>query len=431
MADPTAPKSIAIIGASISGLTLACSIIHHFRTTSPPQAPPRLTISDSRSSANLPTGAIMLCPNSLRILDALGVYEAICKDAFIGSYVSYVDAALRTTDRYWFGSEERWGYPAVRLHRSVLVGRLRALALALGVRIEFECKFEGVAEDADAGLVVRFEGGRSETADMLIGADGIHSSVRASAFPLAEPPRYTGILSVSSFVKRSKLRMPKDVDIELPGIVSGTGANAAFLMINQSHNGEEIMIGVNRIHPQELDKKGYVELQADIGKLKSMFYGREGDSWPDLVQSAIENLQEEMAYLWPFYQLPKLDRWIDATGRILLVGDAAHAMPPPAGQGANQAVEDCWNLALVLAKQSTKADISMSDALKAWEAMRMKRIERVSELNDILINVRLPPEKRKQVNGQKEVKAGELQLDWLYAARPEDELLKWLEANHS
>jgi len=403
--------------------------MHHFRAAPAAGAPPRLTIFDSRGSATPPTGAIMLCPNGLRVLDALGVYEALCADAFVGRCVAYLDAGLRTTDRFWFGGADRWGYPAVRLHRCVLVARLRALAAALGVRVEYGCRFEGVAQDAGAGLVVKFEGGRSETADMLIGADGIHSSVRASAFPQAEPPRYAGILSVSGSVKRSKLRMPKDVDVELPGIVSGTGANVAFLMITHSRDGEDIMIGVNRVHPQELDKKGYAELRADIGKVKSIFYGREGDSWPDLVQSAIENLQEETVYLWPFYELPKLDHWIDATGRVLLVGDAAHAMPPPAGQGANQAVEDCWALALVLAKRSTKGDILMSDALKAWETMRLKRIEKVSELNAILINARLPPEKRKQMNGQKDVMTGELPLDWLYAARPEDELLKWLESH--
>ena len=427
MAETPTPKSIAIIGASISGLTLACSIIHHFRSMPSSPAPPRLAVFDSRSSANLPTGAIMLCPNSLRILDALGVYDDICKDAFIGSTISYLDASLRTTDRYWFGSTDRWGYPSVRLHRWVLISKLRALAVAMGVHIEYGCKFESVGEDADGGLVVRFEGGRRERTNMLVGADGIHSSVRASAFPRAQPPKYTGILSVSGFVTRSALRLPKDVDLELPAIVSGTGANTAFLMINQSHDGEEIMIGVNRIYPQELGKKGYAELQADIRKLKEMFYGKQGDGWPDVVQSAIENFQDETAYLWPFYQLPRLDSWVDTTGSVFLVGDAAHAMPPPAGQGANQAVEDCWTLALVLARLSTEENISTSNALKVWEMARMKRVDRVSELNGVLINARLPSEQRKQLNGKKEVKSEELQLDWLYAALPEDEILKWFD----
>jgi 2-polyprenyl-6-methoxyphenol hydroxylase-like FAD-dependent oxidoreductase len=112
-----------------------------------------------------------------------------------------------------------------------------------------------------------------------------------------------------------------------------------------------------------------------------------------------------------------MDRWHSSTGKVVILGDAAHAIPPSAGQGANQAFEDGYSFGLLLATLNGKS--SWSDALTAWEAYRMERMDEVLRLTNRLLTIRMTEEERANVPEDMRWEldwsdAGKSQLGWLY-----------------
>ncbi|KAJ5688506.1 Monooxygenase FAD-binding [Penicillium macrosclerotiorum] len=120
----------------------------------------------------------------------------------------------------------------------------------------------------------------------------------------------------------------------------------------------------------------------------------------------------------PFYTVPKMDPWHSSAGKVIIIGDAAHAIPPSAGQGANQAFEDAYSFGMLVATLDGK--VSWLDALTAWEAYRMERMEKVLELTNRVLTIRMTDEERAnlsehmrwdEIDGRN---AGKSELGWLY-----------------
>src|SRR2546429_8477950 len=113
---------------------------------------------------------------------------------------------------------------------------------------------------------------------------------------------------------------------------------------------------------------------------------------------------------------------------VIILGDAAHAIPPTAGQGASQAFEDAYTLAVLLSKLSTKT--LLPEALNFWQITRQVRIDKVIALTFQLNNTRLPQAERERLSKGQVWQSGEDgQLAWLYNARVEEDFLSWAEKN--
>lgn len=159
------------------------------------------------------------------------------------------------------------------------------------------------------------------------------------------------------------------------------------------------------------------------------------DEWPDVVQSAMEAAEPGKMNIWPFYSMPTLERWASSTGRVIIIGDAAHAIPPTAGHGVSQAFEDAYALCLLL-KSLGQTGVNLSNALAFWESWRQKRIDGVLELTAQMNQRRLPEPERKKLAEQAAAQ-GKLasdpkeQMKWLYEPKLDEEMDAWVRAQAS
>jgi 2-polyprenyl-6-methoxyphenol hydroxylase-like FAD-dependent oxidoreductase len=206
-------------------------------------------------------------------------------------------------------------------------------------------------------------------------------------------------------------------------IMFGAGNNGACLLIPFGREGDVVAVATHRPWPEQT-REGWDALAKDRTNTIEMIRGDESGTWPGLVLSAIEGIKEDTTSIWPYYQLPTLEKWISENGRVVLLGDAAHAIPPSGGQGANQAFEDAWTLSQVLANLSDK--VPLEKGLAIWEQVRMERVAKVKELTLLLGNVRLPMQEREKLAKNKVWSAEDVDMDWLYLGGSDEEIAKMM-----
>lgn len=410
------PNRVAIIGAGLSGLTLAISL-HR-------QGVP-CKIYELRKPAKSTPGALMLSPNALRVLDTLGLYERLSKQGYNFETIDFKNHEQITTDKYYLGQEKLYGYKALRIYRQVLLTELRAEVKRLEIPVTYGLKFSHIISEDDTGVNFAFTDGTRATAEILVGADGIHSTVRKYIVPEVTP-KYSGMVAITCALQRNKLEYPSNIcSKDYPMPVAIHGKNGAFVMAPQNIDGSEVLAGTQRAWPEQ-DRNGWDALLADREGLLKLF--RQGyEDWPTIVQSALDNVPLDSLAIWPYYVVPKLDTWFSK--RVIILGDAAHAIPPTAGQGASQGFEDAFTLAALLPRITPK--LPLDKALTEWKDMRQQRIDKVIKLTLQLNNARLPEAEREKLAaaGAPVWESGDHgELAWLYNADVEKEVLAYVKA---
>ncbi|KAJ5925257.1 hypothetical protein N7454_007896 [Penicillium verhagenii] len=395
---------IAIIGAGLSGLALALALNK--------QSIP-CTIYESRPASLDIGGAIMLSPNALRILDAIDIYKTIKPRGYEFTNLHFYNDKI-PLDSYEFGNSHKYGYDALRIYRHELIHALVTAVKDRSIAIEYGKKFTAVTSETDTGVTWSFEDGTTGYASCLVGADGIHSRVRKYLYPDLEP-RFTNAVGVTAAVPTAQLGAEHGYEIPLTLMNAKHGA---FVIAPQLRDGSEVLIGKQK-RAAELDRQGWNELLSN--KQWCVDFLREGaEDFPQIVRSAVSEIPLDKINLWPFYVVPKLDAWASARSRVVILGDAAHAIPPTAGQGINQAFEDVYTYALVLAKCQ---GASLAAGLRRWQAGRQDRVDRVLELNR-QIDARRMPKDGDSVPSELDCKP--FDLGWLYSPQFEVMVEGWL-----
>lgn len=382
-------------------------------------------VYEKRSSSHKQGAAIILSPNALRILDSLGVYERIRKQGFNFKALTYKNEAGETTDAYYFGHAELYGYDSLRIDRHVVINALLAVLREHGTTVNYEKQFSHIISETAESVAFAFADGTEASAPFLIGADGVHSIVRKQIFPSSEAT-YSGMMAMIGQTETAKIRFPAE-NYDLP--VHIAAKPGAFLIVPEDYSGSKTMAAMQKWFPGR-DQAGWKELRANRREVLRIYRG-ELDQWPDVARSAIESVTAENLNIWPFYLAPNLQTWMSTTGRIIIIGDAAHAIPPSAGQGVNQAVEDSYMLALVLSKVSPR--VPMARALEFWQTFRQERVEKVIELTAQVNARRLPlAEQAKLPPGavwkdESEFKGEGGQLRWLYEPDLDKVVSSWVQ----
>ncbi|KAI5458752.1 hypothetical protein BGZ63DRAFT_492515 [Mariannaea sp. PMI_226] len=394
-----ASNTVAIIGAGLSGLSLALAL-HK-------QNIPSILYEGQAAPLDI-GGAIMLSPNALKILDNLGVYSLMEPRSYKFENLYFRTADDKPVDVFQFGCAEKYGYSGIRVYRYELINILLDLVKQAGITIQFGKKFDCVTSETEEGVTWKFTDGSTGSAAVLVGADGIHSRVRQYLHP-GLVSKFTNMVGVTAAVPTAQLEAAEDY--QMP-VTLMNAEHGAFVIAPQMNDGSEVLIGKQcRFTGPEPDREGWKKLTSD--KQWAIDFLREGhNNFHPIVDNATRTVSTEKVNIWPFYLLPKLDTWAsDKQARVVILGDAAHAIPPTAGQGVNQAFEDVFVFAGVLGRLRDEEKLSDASRIKAclkkWQNVRQGRINKVLEINDQINERRLP--------GKDKVNPKPFDLDWLYA----------------
>ena len=209
-------------------------------------------------------------------------------------------------------------------------------------------------ERLGAGVRAQFEDGSDASADVLIGADGLHSVTRRLIDPAAQQPRDTGLLSIGGRAVATSLAPTPDTFHMIFG-------RQAFFGYNVRPSGEVLWFANVSAGEANSGGRRAAEWKA---RLRTLFAKDAGPAI-DIIDATDRDIAS-----YPIFDMPPVVRW--HAGPMIITGDAAHATSPSAGQGASMAMEDAVVLALCL-RDAT----SPSEAFAAYERLRRPRVERV------------------------------------------------------
>jgi len=311
-----------------------------------------VVINEARAAEELDEGAFLgVAPNGMNVLAELGVADAV---AAIGvpcerfEFRNAADRRIGEIDRAH--DAERLGARLQMVRRSDLHAALTREAVARGVEVRHGRRLVGV-EQGDDGVIGRFSDGAEVRGDALVGCDGIRSATRRLALPDAPEPSYSGLLDLAGFARCPSAPLEPGVNVMVFGRRAFFGAFATPAgEVWWFHNDGEADPGAEIGDPRE----------------RILALHRDDPSW---IRDVVEATP---AVLGPYalHDILTMPRW--SAGRVCLVGDAAHATTPSAGQGASMAIED----AMVLARCLRDA-AGPEQAFAAFERARRARVEEV------------------------------------------------------
>jgi salicylate hydroxylase len=318
---------VIIVGAGIGGLAAALALLKRGLDVEVHEQAPELK----------EVGAgIQISSNGTRVLYALGLEGALKRVQVLPSKRQIRHWATGETWN-WFElgavTRERYGTPHVMLHRADLHGLLADAVRTLkpdAIRLNRRLAAVSQTEtEADA----RFESGDSVRADYLIGADGIHSKVRACLFG-ADKPEFTGCVAWRGLVPMDKL--PPHISQMLGTNWLGPHGHVLHYPVRRG----ELMNFISFVERDDWQVESWVT-QGSTGELANDYRG-----WHEDVHAIIRNI--ETPYKWAMMVRGPMARW--SAGRITLLGDACHPTLPFLGQGGVMSIEDGYVVAACLAK---------------------------------------------------------------------------------
>eukprot|EP00437_Effrenium_voratum_P037487 CAMPEP_0181464108 /NCGR_PEP_ID=MMETSP1110-20121109/35258_1 /TAXON_ID=174948 /ORGANISM="Symbiodinium sp., Strain CCMP421" /LENGTH=415 /DNA_ID=CAMNT_0023588823 /DNA_START=34 /DNA_END=1281 /DNA_ORIENTATION=- len=348
--SPVKPLKVAVIGAGLGGLVLAKTIL----TEGPGNI--EVQVYEAWESWKTRGGSLQMAQGA-KILRRLGLGDVLEAKSNAPKEMKFF------FDSQVVASSDFDSAKGVRITmrtdlQSMLVDSMPPDTFKLGH------KLSEIAENRD-GVVLTFENGVTCTADLVVAADGIHSVVKRKIFN-DDKPEHTGFRCLYALCSKPIRSDPSMMQInwyevgdkgyQVVDWTAGSGESR--------HDGHSFVFRDDELVSERWDSTIVKEKMKDMTK--------DILSRHPTLAAAIENA--DICFDWGVYSQPKLPSWISPLGKIVLLGDAAHASAPFMGQGGNMAMEDGWVLGKVLL--NVKADgFSLLEALQRYESKRMSHCE--------------------------------------------------------
>jgi salicylate hydroxylase len=344
---------IAIVGGGLGGLATALFLR---------QAGLEATVYEQASELREVGAGIVVSPNMVRTLDRLGLASRLPEFAVrleaAWEFRRWEDGRVLFVQPMGEQCERLYGAHCYVAHRADLLSLLmQALPHDL-LRLDHRCTALRQDGEEVALTVTRRDGTRTDaTADAVIGADGIHSTVQSAVVPQVDA-RFSGLCAFRCLVPADQA--PPMALRPVQSLWLGPGRHFVHYPIRGGS-----LVNVVAIVPAGAWRIESWNADGEISDLSAAF-----DGWDDRVQQLIHSASSTKR--WALYDRDPLERW--SVGRVALLGDAAHAMQPFFAQGAAQAIED----ALVLAACLRDADrAAVPRALQRYEQIRRPRASQV------------------------------------------------------
>lgn len=343
--------TVAIVGGGIAGLAMGCALaLRGIRSR---------IFEQARELTEVGAG-LQISPNGWRVLQGLGLADALAPTVFEPPEISLrlgQSGRLVWTTPMGPAARDRWGAPYMLVHRADLANALRT---------RFEDLVPGGLAIAaqvtgyDQGL--HFADGTSTPTSIVIGADGLNSTIRLQMLG-PEKPRYTGNLAWRALVPVEALGNASPD----PNVTVWAG-NERHVVTTRIRAGRVVNF-VGMVEAPEPSEEGW-RIKGAATEVLPFFA-----NWAPEVTRTIK--AASTLHRWALFERQPLAKWSD--DQAVLIGDAAHPMLPSLAQGAVQALEDAWVLAALLAGG---ADVGEAGTLLYQERVaRTSRIQKVAAEN--------------------------------------------------
>jgi len=344
-------RDIIIVGAGIGGLTAAAVLL---------QRGHRVRVYEQAPALGEIGAGIQISANASRVLHGLGLEEALGRTAVTPTaqqFRLYSSGDLVQEIPLGPAHERSHGAKYYHLHRADLHAVLAAKVRQLDPdAVVLRAAAERFTETRDS-ITVRFANGTSASGEVLIGADGIKSAIRAQILGPTKA-EFTGYVSWRAIVPSS--RLPSDYMERVSTNWMGPNAHVIVYYLRRG----ELLNFVGLVEDGTWLEESWT-VKAPWERLKADFA-----PWHPKVQLLIDAMDKDSCYRWAMYNRPPVTGW--STSHATLLGDAAHPTLPFMAQGAAMAIEDGAIVARALEQESTT-----SAALDLYQRSRYERTARV------------------------------------------------------
>ena len=347
---------IAIIGAGISGLTLANLI------QSDENCNIEFKVFEKRAEIDNQSRGIQLSPNATRILNLINLKDLNSSQFFSPKKINFIDLLngkkITDIDLSLFNKAND---PYLCIERSVLINFFKKQLPTDSIL--FNKKVVKI-ENIDNNLkIVNFSDGESFKANIIVAADGVFSDIRKHNFKNSVL-NFSGFIAFrTEIIASSKINL---IDKERINVFFGPSCHAVLYPVNRNKDINFVSIISNNKYKIYADN-----WQVNEENIIKEFLQKSKFWWENLTNA----LKEKKISLWPIYKVKTFEDW--TKNNIILMGDAAHAMLPFQAQGAAQSIEDAYNLYENLKKKD------LESSLPVYSKTRKKRISKIEMRTNI------------------------------------------------